>query len=155
MAKKYIVDLSEDEVSQLLTLIKTGKHKARIISRVHILLMASEGKTDKTIAKALRVHVSTVERTREEFVLGGLDFILSDRPHPPKPRKLDGRQEAFLIATACSEPPEGRVRWTMQLLADHLVSIDIVDSISDETVRQTLKKTKLSRGENSSGVSQK
>ncbi|MFH7025474.1 MAG: helix-turn-helix domain-containing protein [Heteroscytonema crispum UTEX LB 1556] len=59
------------------------------------------------------------------------------RPHPPKPRKLDGRQEAFLIATACSEPPEGRVRWTMQLLADHLVSIDIVDSISDETVRQT------------------
>jgi Winged helix-turn helix len=95
MAKKYIVDLSEDEVSQLQTLIKTGKHKARIITRVHILLMASEGKTDKTIAEALRIHVSTVERTREEFVLGGLDFILSDRPHPPKPRKLDGRQEAF------------------------------------------------------------
>ena len=76
-------------------------------------------------------------RTREEFVLGGLDFILSDRPHPPKPRKLDGRQEAFLIATACSKPPVCWVRWTMQLLADHLVSIDMVDSISDETVRQT------------------
>ncbi len=109
---------------------------------------------DKTIAEALRVHVSTVERTREEFVFGGLDFILSDRPHPPKPRKLDGRQEAFLIATACSQSPEGRLWWTMQLLADHLVNIDMVDSISDETVRQT-KKTKLSRGSNSSGVSQK
>ncbi len=95
MAKKYIVDLSEDEVSQLQTVIKTGKRKARIITRIHILLMANEGKTDKTIAEALRVHVSTVERTREEFVLGGLNFIKSFRPHPPKPRKLDGRQEAF------------------------------------------------------------
>ena len=142
MAKKYIVDLSEDEVSQLQTLIKTGIRKARIITRIYILLMASEGKTDKTIAQALRVHVSTVERTREEFVLGGLNFILSDRPHPPKPRKLDGRQEAFLVATACSNPPEGRVCWTMQLLADQLVSLQVVDSISDETVRQTLKKTK-------------
>ncbi|GAX45353.1 transposase [Tolypothrix sp. NIES-4075] len=155
MAKKYIVNLSEDEVSQLRTVIKTGKRKARIITRVHILLMANEGKTDKTIAEALRVHVSTVERTREEFVFGGLDLILSDRPHPPKPCKLDGRQEAFLIATACSEPPEGRVRWTMQLLADRLISINMVDSISDETVRQTLKKTKLSRGLKSSGVFQK
>lgn len=99
--------------------------------------MASEGYSDSAIASTLRVNVSTVERTREEFVVGGLDFILSDRPHPPRPCKQSGRQEAFLIATACSEPPEGRVRWTMQLLADRLVSINIVDSISDETVRQT------------------
>ncbi len=146
MAKKYIVDLSEDEVSQLQTLIKKGKHKARTITRAHILLMASEGEIDQAIASCVRVHVSTVERTREKFVIGGLDFALNGKPHPPKRRKLEGKQEAFLIATACSNPPEGRVRWTMQLLADQLVEIGIVDSISDETVRQTLKKTKLSPG---------
>ncbi len=146
MAKKYIVDLSEDEVSQLQTLIKKGKHKARTITRAHILLMASEGEIDQAIASSVRVHVSTVERTREKFVIGGLDFALNGKPHPPKRRKLEGKQEAFLIATACSNPPEGRVRWTMQLLADQLVEIGIVDSISDETVRQTLKKTKLSPG---------
>lgn len=146
MAKKYIVDLSEDKVSQLQTLIKKGKHKARTITRAHILLMASEGEIDQAIASSVRVHVSTVERTREKFVIGGLDFALNGKPHPPKRRKLEGKQEAFLIATACSNPPEGRVRWTMQLLADQLVEIGIVDSISDETVRQTLKKTKLSPG---------
>lgn len=146
MAKKYIVDLSEDEVSQLQTIIKKGKHKARTITRANILLMASEGEIDQAIAAIVRVHIATVERTREKFVVGGLDFALNDEPHPPKPRKLEGKQEAFLIATACSDPPEGRVRWTMQLLADHLVEIGIVDSISDETVRQTLKKTNLNRG---------
>lgn len=146
MAKKYIVDLSEDEVSQLQKLIKKGKHKARTITRAHILLMACEGEIDQAIASTLRVHISTVERTREKFVIGGLDFALNGEPHPPKRRKLEGKQEAFLIATACSDPPDGRVRWTMQLLADHLVEIGIVDSISDETVRQTLKKTTLSPG---------
>ncbi|WP_341532168.1 helix-turn-helix domain-containing protein (plasmid) [Nostoc sp. UHCC 0302] len=75
-----------------------------------------------------------------------LDRLLKDEAHPPKPKKLDEKQEAFLIATACSNPPEGRVRWTMQLLADHLVNVGMVDYISDETVRQTLKKTKLNRG---------
>lgn len=146
MVKKYIVDLNEDEVSQLQTLIKKGKHKARTIIRANILLMASEGETDQAIADSVRVHISTVERTREKFVIGGLDFALVDEPHPPKLRKLEGKEEAFLIATACSAPPIGRVRWTMQLLADHLVKVGIVDSISDETVRQTLKKTMSSRG---------
>jgi hypothetical protein len=151
MAKKYIVDLSEDEVSKLQTLMKIGKRKARIITRVHILLMASEGKTDKINCTSRCVSMSLLPlRTREEFVLGGLDFILSDcprgsaggnRPHSPKPRKLDGRQEAFLVATACSNPAVCWVCWTMQLLADQLVSLQAVDSISDETVRQTLKKT--------------
>jgi hypothetical protein len=75
-------------------------------------------------------------------VVGGLEYALEDRPHPPKPCKLDGKQEAFLVATACSTAPEGRTRWTMQLLAEQLVNLGIVDSISDETVRQTLKKTK-------------
>jgi hypothetical protein len=78
--------------------------------------------------------------------MGGIDYALQDSPHPPKNSKLDAVQEAFLIATACSTPPEGRTRWTMQLLANQLVSLGVVDSISDETVRQTLKKTKLSLG---------
>jgi transposase len=142
MAKKYIVNLNEVELSQLQSLIKTGKHKARTITRANILLMASEGYSDNAIASTLRVNVSTVERTREKFVVGGLEYALEDRPHPPKPRKLDGKQEAFLVATACSNAPEGRTRWTMQLLASQLVNLGIVDSISDETVRQTLKKTK-------------
>lgn len=142
MAKKYIVNLNEVELSQLQSLIKTGKHKARTITRANILLMASEGYSDNAIASTVRVNVSTVERTREKFVVGGLEYALEDRPHPPKPRKLDGKQEAFLVATACSNAPEGRTRWTMQLLASQLVNLGIVDSISDETVRQTLKKTK-------------
>lgn len=146
MAKKYIVDLSQDEVSHLQTLLKKGKHKARTITRANILLMASEGETDQAIASSVRVHISTVERMREKFVIGGLDFALLDEPHPPKLRKLEGKEEAFLIATACSAPPEGRVRWTMQLLADHLIACGIVDSVSDETVRQTLKKMILNRG---------
>lgn len=146
MAKKYIVDLSEEEVSQLQSIIKKGKHKARTITRANILLMASEDETDSAIADRVRVHTATVQRTREKFVIGGLEFALEDEKHPPKPKKLDEKQEAFLIATACSNPPEGRVRWTMQLLADHLVKIGIIDSISDETVRQTLKKMKLNLG---------
>ena len=142
MAKKYIVDLKEAELFQLQSLIKTGKHKARTITRANILLMASEGYSDSAIASTLRVNISTVERTREKFVVGGLEYAVEDRPHPSKPRKLDGNQEAFLVATACSDAPQGRTRWTMQLLAEQLMSLGIVDSISDETVRQTLKKTK-------------
>ncbi|MCW5318708.1 hypothetical protein GTQ43_35050 [Nostoc sp. KVJ3] len=146
MAKKYIVDLNEDEVSQLQAIIKKGKHKARTITRANILLMATDRERDQAIASIVRAHVATVQRIREKFVIGGLDFALKDEVHPPKPKKLDEKQEAFLIATACSKPPEGRVRWTMQLLADHLVNLGIIDSISDETIRQTLKKTKLNRG---------
>ncbi len=104
--------------------------------------MASEGEIDTTIAERLRIHVSTVERTRARYAQEVISSALFDRPHPPKPRKLDGEQEAFLVATACSAPPDGRTCWTMQLLADRLVTIGIVDLISDETIRRTLKKTK-------------
>ncbi len=138
--------MNEDEVAQLQLIIKKGKHKARTITRANILLMAAEDETDSVIADRVRVHAATVQRIREKFVIGGLNFALEDEKHPPKPKKLDEKQEAFLIATACSNPPNGRVRWTMQLLADHLVNLGIVDSISDETIRQTLKKMKSSRG---------
>lgn len=82
-------------------------------------MIASEDETDQAIADVFRVHVATVQRTQEKFVIGGLDFALKDESHPPKPKKLDEKQEAFLIATACYNPATGRVRWTMQLLANH------------------------------------
>lgn len=145
--KKYIVNLTEAEVKELETIIKIGKHSARKLTRARILLDANEGKSDQCIAENVRVNISTVERTREKFVEAtSLEEALKDRPHPPKPRKLDGKAEAFLITSACSDAPEGRATWTMQLLADRLVSMDLVESISDETVRQTLKKTRLSVG---------
>ena len=123
MGKKYTVILSELELDKLRSLIKIGKSKARSITRAHILLMASDGETDRAIAECLRVHVSTVERTRARYVEGGIELAVQDRPHPPKQRKLDRQQEAFLIATACSKAPEGRNRWTMQLLAERIVSL--------------------------------
>ncbi|MBD2470368.1 helix-turn-helix domain-containing protein [Nostoc sp. FACHB-145] len=113
MVKKYTVDLKTEEVEKLRSLIKTGKSKARSITRAHILLMVWEGEIDQVIAQCLRVHVSTVERTRARYVEGGIELAVQDRPHPPKQRKLDGQQEAFLIATACSNAPEGRNRWTV------------------------------------------
>ncbi len=146
MAKKYIVDLTPEEKAYLQTLIKKGKRSAGQIRRSHILLLAHEGKTDITIAEILHTGVRTVERTRQKFVEGGIDWALSERPKPPQSRKLNGKQEALLIATACSDPPEGRTKWTMQLLADRLVTLGVVDSISDETVRRTLKKTMSNRG---------
>ena len=145
-AKKYIVSLTADERNQLEALLKRGTVSARVSARARILLHAAEGATDAAIAAAVRVGEATVERTRQKFVEGGLDWALRERARPGGRRKLDGKQEAFLVATACSTPPEGRPRWTMQLLADRLVEVQLVDAISDETVRRTLQKTRRSRG---------
>jgi transposase len=140
MRKIYVVTLTDDERSSLLDLTKKGSASARKISRAQILLHAADGAADHEIAKALRVGHSTVERTRKRFVEGGVERALNELPRPGAKRKLDGKQEALLIATACSTPPEPRARWTMQLLADKLVELKVVDGISDETVRRTLKK---------------
>lgn len=145
--KKYLVNLTTEEVKELESLLRKGKHAARKQTRARILLQAHEGQTDKAIAENLHINISTVERAREKYVFAeSLESALKDRPHPPKPRKLDASAEAFLIATACADAPEGRAKWTMQLLADRLVVAGIVASISDETVRQTLKKTRLNPG---------
>jgi transposase len=104
------------------------------------LLLADEGRTDEEVAEALLTSVSTVERTRKRFVEGGIDQALNESPRPGGKRKLTGKQEAYLVALACSDPPEGKKRWSMQLLADRLVELEIVEEISDETVRRTLKK---------------
>jgi transposase len=141
MIKKYIVDLSEAERTELRDLIKKGTAKARKLTRVHILLRADEDATDAAIAEALHVSIRTVERTRMKFVEGNLAAALRERPRPGAKRKLDAKGEAHLVALACSTPPEGQAIWTMWLLADELVELGLVDSISDETVRRTLKKT--------------
>jgi transposase len=146
MRKKYIVELTAEERKELLDLIKKGSASARKLTRAHILLRADEGASDGHIAEALHVNRSTVERTRKKLVEGNLEFALSERQRPGAKRKLDDKQEAFLIATTCSAAPQGQARWSMQLLADELVSLGIVETISDETVRRTLKKTFLSLG---------
>ena len=142
MAKKYIVTLMDDERAQLLALTKRGKVAARRLTRAHILLQADNGLSDATIAQALHIGPATVERLRKRFVEEGLEAALTERPRPGGHRKLDGTQEALLSALACSTPPEGRTCWTMQLLANQLIALRVVDAISDETVRRTLKKTR-------------
>jgi transposase len=152
MAKRSLVTLSEDERVHLLALTKKGTLSARKLTRAHILLQADAGAMDAAIAGALHVGIATVERVRKRFVEEGLEAALRERPRPGGHRKLNGKQEAFLVALACSTPPEGRTCWTMQLLAGKLVELQVVDAISDETVRRTLKKTSSSRGRRRRGV---
>src|SRR5262249_50419466 len=118
MAKKYVVELTDDERTQLLALLKKGKAAARKLCRAQMLLQADEGERDAVIAATLHVGVATVERTRKRFVEEGLDAALTERRRLGGQPKLHGKDEAFLIATACSTPPHGRKRWTLQLLAD-------------------------------------
>jgi transposase len=143
--KKYLVDLSVDERETLRQLIRRGKHSSRKVTRARILLLASDGSTDEQIVTALKTAFATVERTRKRFVEEGLG-CLNERPRRGQARKLTGKQEAHLIAVACSRPPQGRARWTLQLLADKVVELKFTDSIARETVRQVLKKTNSSRG---------
>jgi transposase len=142
MAQKiYIVNLDEEERQELQDLTRKGEIKARKMKRAMILLKANEGLTDPEIMAAVDVSRPTVERIRKRFVEGGLEKALNEDPRPGQKRKLDGRGEAILIATACSEAPEGYDHWTLRLLGNKLVELGVVKSISHETVRQTLKKT--------------
>jgi len=153
MNKRYIVDLTADERTELLALLSKGMAPARKLTRARILLLADEDKTDEEIAAALHVHRVTIERTRQRFVEGGAERALNEQSRPGGRPKLDGKQEAMLVALACSQAPEGRSRWTLQLLADRLIELAVVDRISDETVRRTLKKMSSSPGARSSGAS--
>lgn len=146
MRKKYLVTLTEAERTTLHDLTKKGKVAARKLNRAHVLLQADAGATDHTIAEALHIGRATVERIRKRFVEQSFEAALSERPRPGAKRKLDGKAEATLVAWTCSNPPDDRVCWTMQLLADKLVELNVVDTISDETVRRTLKKTTSSPG---------
>jgi transposase len=146
MAKRYIVDLTAEEREQLLGLLRRGKESARKVLRAQLLLLADEGMCDTSIAASLHVAVRTVERTRRRCVEEGVDAALNERRRPGGQAKLQGKAEALLVALACSAPPKGHERWTMQLLADRLVELDIVEAISDDTVRRTLKKTRRNLG---------
>ena len=152
MAKKYRVTLEKSEREELGQLLSRGKADVRRLSHARILLKSDESKLgpawlDEEIAEAFDVSVSTVERCRRRFVEEGLESALSPYRTPRRTykRKLDGEQEAKLIAIACSTPPEGQSRWSLRMLADKMVELEYVDEICHETVRQTLKKTSLSR----------
>lgn len=146
MNKRYIVRLTPSEREDLEGLVSKGKANARKIAHAQILLKVDEdgpGWTDERAAEAFCVHTTTVRVIRERFVNEGLESALNRKPQirSSRERTLDGAGEARLIAVACGEPPEGRARWTLQLLANRLIELKIVDTISYETVRQTLKKT--------------
>lgn len=151
-AKIYRVTLTDEEREELTALANKGKGVARRITRARILLMADEkredgGWKDANIAQALGVHQRTVERVRENCVLRGVEAALNrTRPKKKKARLLDGAGEARLAQLACSEAPAGHEHWTMQMLADHLIELEVVETISRETVRTTLKKMNSSPG---------
>jgi len=146
---KFVVRLAEAERQDLQRMVDEGKRAGSVLKRAWVLLKADgDGPnwTDPEIADAFEVSLSTVHRVRQAFVEEGLDAALyRKKPTGRQYRKLDGAQEAKLLAVACSQPPAGRKRWTLQLLADRLVELPIVDTISYECVRNTLKKTSLSR----------
>ena len=143
MNVRYRIDLSQAERGALTALLSGGKHAARKLKRAQILLAADAGASDEAIATSVGVGGSTVYRTKRRFVFGNLDRALSEEPRPGAERKLSGKEEALLIATACSNPPEGRARWTLELLADELVRLTEHDSISRETVRRRLAENHL------------
>jgi transposase len=141
MARKqdHPIKLNAVDRAELEAIVGKGKHKARIIRRAQTLLWSDAGKPDTEIAQLHGVTPLTVAKTRKRWVK---EKRLEDKPRPGRAKKLDGKQEAFLVALACSDAPEGYESWTMQLLADKLVELSVIDEpVSDETVRRTLKKT--------------
>lgn len=158
--KKYLVTLTPDERGHLDDLLRKGKASALVLIRARILLRADQADggpavEDAAIADELGIGLRAIGRVRQRFVERGFEACLRRKPQdrPSRVRTLDGAAEAELIARACSEPPEDRAVWTMQLLADKLVELRVVDAVSDETVRRAMKKTRSSRGSRSSGAS--
>jgi transposase len=156
MYKKYIVRLTQEQRSQLETLVLSGRAHARKLLYARILLKADANGpdrwTDERIADALEVSTATVARERQRFCEEGLEVaLMPKKPGRPRRRVLDGRAEAHLIALSCSDPPEGRERWSLRLLADRMVQLGHADELSYETVRRTLKKTSSNHTSSASG----
>jgi transposase len=151
MAKRYRVALTDTERERLESLTRKGTASVRMVRRAQALLLAAEERTDEEIVKALRIGVATVERIRRRFVEEGLEASLRERPRPGARPKLGPKERAYVVALACTKPPEGRHRWTMQMLADRLVELEMVPDITDESIRLLLKRTSSSRGSRSSG----
>jgi transposase len=150
LKEKFVVRLTGPQRQQVERMVRSGRHPARALVHARILLKADAngpGWSDDRIAEAVECSAGTVARVRKRLAAGGLEAALHrKRPTGRQYRKLDGAQEARLVALACGTPPEGHARWTLKLLADRLVELEVVEAISDETVRRTLKKTRLSRG---------
>lgn len=146
MNKKWSIELGEQERQQLEDIVKKGKSSAKTIRRAQILLLASKGKSDLEISQILNCCQTTVYNTKKKYCQEDLQTTLVDKRRNGRPSKLQGKVKAHLIAIACTEPPEGRSCWTMQLLADRLVTLELVEKISDDTVRRTLKKMTSNRG---------
>jgi putative transposase len=151
MVKRYRVTLSDEERDQLQGLSRKRTAPVRTVRRAQALLLAAEGKTDEVIAEQLRMGVATLERLRRRFVEEGLEASLRERPRPGARPKLGPKEQAFVVALACTKPPEGRERWMMQLLADRVVELQIVPDITDEAIRRLLKRTSSSPGSRRSG----
>jgi transposase len=143
MKKKYIITLTDEERKYLEDIVNKGKNPAYRIKHANILLNAESGKPDNEISDRCRCHINTVANVRQRFVEEGMEAALErkKRDKPPVQAKLDGEKEARLIAIACSKPPEGYAKWTPEMIADRMVELKIVDSVSDSTVCRALKKT--------------
>lgn len=152
-AIKYVIDLRDDEREQLIEITRRGSSPARKLKRAMILLKADEGFNDGQIAQMVDVGLATVGRIRKRFVEEGLEKALSERPRSGRPIEIGGHQQAHIIALACSSPPAGHARWSMRLLAERAVELEIVESVSHEGVRKLLKKTGSSPGRRSNGAS--
>lgn len=144
MRKKNLIKLKLKDQELLKQLIAKGSQKARTITRSRILLMANDGKTDTQIIETLGTARNTIRTVRYRYVHQGLESAINEQPRPGAPSKFTGRDKAKITAIACSKPPEGRNRWTLRLIADSMVELDIVGDISHHTVQRVLKKTNLS-----------
>ncbi len=152
MEKRHIVRLTEDHRAALEERF-TGPLTLRQRNRVQVLLRADRGETDGEIAEELGISAGTVVNTRRRFATEGLDAALTEKPRRGVPAKLDGKAEAMVIALACSKAPDGRARWTAKMLANRLVELEVVESVSDDTILRVLKKTRSSRGRSDRGAS--
>lgn len=141
MKKKDLIKLKKKDKKILEQLVIKGSQKARTITRSRILLMANDGKTDTQIIEALNVARNTIRTVRYRYVHDGLETAINEQQRPGAPNKFTGRDKAKITAIACSQPPDGRNRWTLRLIADTMVELDMVDDISHQTVKRVLKKT--------------
>ena len=152
MRKAAFVRLTPEQRAELTDRLEHEALNGRRRRRFQILLLADEGRTDEQVAAATGASRSTVERTRKRFAAEGLEPALADKPRSGAPAKLDGKQQAMIVALACSDAPQGHARWTARLLASRVVELEVIESISESTVRRVLKKTRSSRGRRSRGA---
>ena len=152
MAKFYVVKLTSKERGQLEALLETNQGSLRQQRRMRSLLLAAEGCTDEEIAQEVGIHVSSLERLRRRFAEEGWKGAIRERARKGAPLLLDAKQEAVLISLACEKPADGQVRWSLRQLAERLIALEVVETISHETVRRTLKKTNSNRGRSGRGA---